>query len=88
MLFRSAAFFLVVIGAGVRAQRRPGVTGAAGLLGRRGVALSRLAPDGRVRIGDELWNAVADTELEAGSAVLVTAVNGLTLRVRPAGKEA
>ena len=84
----TVAFFLFVIGAGVRAQRRPGVTGAPGLIGARGVAVARLAPEGSVRIGDELWKAVSDEVIDAGGAVQVTAVNGLTLRVRPAGKEA
>lgn len=81
-------FFLFVIGAGLRAQRRPVATGAAGLVGARGVAVGRLSPTGQVRLGDELWNAASEADVEVGASVVVTGVEGLTLRVRPAGKEA
>ncbi len=81
-------FFLFVIGAGLRAQRRQVVTGASGLVGRRATVVERLTPGGRVRLGDELWHAVADTTVEAGREVEITAVEGLTLRVRPVGQEA
>jgi len=84
----TAAFFLVVVGAGLRAQRRKVTTGAGGLVGLRAVALSRLAPDGSVRLGDEIWRAVATSPVDAGAAVEITAVEGLTLRVRPVAKEA
>jgi membrane-bound serine protease (ClpP class) len=80
-------FFLVVITAGLRAQRRPVTTGAQGMVGRRAVVRERLAPEGRVRIGDEWWNAVSSGSLEPGTEVEVTAVDGLVLRVRPLGKE-
>jgi membrane-bound serine protease (ClpP class) len=80
-------FFLFVVGAGLRAQRRPVATGRRGLVGVRAVAESRLAPAGTVRVGGELWSAVAETEVEPGSEVVITGVEGLTLRVRPA-KEA
>jgi membrane-bound serine protease (ClpP class) len=84
----TAAFFLLVVGAGLRAQRRPVTTGAAGLVGGRGTALARLDPDGPVRVGDEIWRAVAVTPVENGDAVEITGIEGLTLRVRPLAKEA
>ena len=83
----TALFFLLVVGAGLRAQGRKVVTGRRGLVGTRAVALDRLAPAGQVRIGGELWNAVSGSAVEAGSEVVVTGVEGLTLKVRPA-KEA
>ncbi len=79
-------FFLVIIGAGLRAQRRPVQTGGRGLVGRGGRAIERLAPQGRVEVNGELWNARSDAEVDAGSAVVVTGLEGLTLRVRPAVK--
>lgn len=80
-------FFLFIVGAGLRAQGRRVVTGRRGMVGARAVALDRLAPAGQVRFGGELWNAVSPTAVEAGSEVVVTGVEGLTLKVRPA-KEA
>jgi membrane-bound serine protease (ClpP class) len=84
----TALFFLLVVGAGLRAQARPVKTGSAGLVGQRAVVIERLAPDGSVRLGDEIWRAIANTPVEAGSAVEITGVEGLTLRVRPMAKEA
>jgi membrane-bound ClpP family serine protease len=62
--------------------------GADGLLGRVGVARERLAPDGYVRLGPELWRARANGgPIEAGAAVRVKEVHGLTLVVEAAEAE-
>jgi membrane-bound serine protease (ClpP class) len=84
----TALFFLLVVGAGLRAQARRVTTGSAGMVGQRAVVIERLAPDGTVRLGDEIWKAVASTPVEAGNAVEITGIEGLTLRVRPMAKEA
>jgi membrane-bound serine protease (ClpP class) len=83
----TAVFFLFIVGKGLRAQGLKVTTGRKGLLGTRATAVGRLAPAGQVRIGGELWNAVSESDVEAGSEVVVTGVEGLTLRVRRA-KEA
>jgi membrane-bound serine protease (ClpP class) len=81
-------FFLFVIGAGLRAQRSRVRSGAKGLVGERAQAVDRLAPDGLVRVGGELWRAVSESEVGVGGNVEITGVEGLTLRVRPLAKEA
>ena len=83
----TAAFFLFVVGAGLRAQRRPVITGSKGLVGVRAVAIERLVPRGRVRVAGELWDAVSESPVEMGTDVIVVGVDGLRLRVRPAAKE-
>jgi len=83
----TSAFFLLVVGAGLRAQRRRVTTGRQGLIGTRAFVLEPL-PNGRVRIGNEIWNATSQMQLEVGSEVEITAVDGLLLRVRPFAKEA
>jgi len=83
----TSAFFLLVVGAGLRAQRRRVTTGRQGLIGTRAIVLEPL-PNGRVRIGNEIWNATSQMQLEVGSEVEITAVDGLLLRVRPFAKEA
>ena len=83
----TVVFFLAIVGAGLRARGLPVVTGAAGLLGRRGVVVERLAPAGRVRFGDEIWNATADQVLDSGTVVEVAEVKGLVVRVGPARQE-
>jgi len=83
----TAVFFLFIVGKGLSAQRLKVTTGRSGLVGLRATAVERLAPTGRVRVSGELWNATSESDVEAGSEVVIAAVEGLTLRVRPA-KEA
>ena len=49
--------------------------------------LGEVPLDPQVRIGGELWNATSESNVDAGSEVVITGVEGLTLRVRPS-KEA
>jgi membrane-bound serine protease (ClpP class) len=84
----TTVFFLGIVAAGLRAQKRKVQTGAAGMVGERAVVVERLAPTGRVRLGDVLWNARSREVTEIGAEVVVTGVEGLTLDVRPQAKEA
>lgn len=72
----------------VRAMRGPSVTGAEALVGEVCEVRSRLEPKGAVLLHGEIWRAVADEVVEVGRPVRVTAVEGLTLRVRPIEGEA
>lgn len=83
----TAGFFLWVIGAGLRAGRRKVTTGAPGLVGMHGVVVERIAGGGMVRIGDELWSATSDAELDTGAEVEVVSVSGLQLSVRALRRE-
>ena len=51
-----------------------------------GKTVSPLAPDGKVFVRGEYWNAQADEDLEEGEAVEVTAIDGLQMTVRRAGQ--
>ena len=75
-------FFLVIIGLGLKAQRRKPTTGSEGLIGETGVAFSSLSPAGTVRIHGEFWNAesVSGT-IKKGERVRVVSLVNLTLRV-------
>lgn len=84
-----AAVLLLVVGrALLRARREPVASGAPALIGRTGIAESRLAPEGIVRIEGEAWSAVIEERGEgeagiaAGDAVEVVGVEGVRLRVR------
>jgi membrane-bound serine protease (ClpP class) len=68
----------------LQAQRRVSVTGVAGMVGARGVADTELQPEGWILLMGERWRGVADSPLPAGSAVQVTSVDGLRVRVRKA----
>mgnify|MGYP001366577839 CR=1 FL=1 len=81
----TAAFFIVAIGAGVRAQARRVVTGREGLVGAVGVTRSELAPNGTVFLGGELWKAqTAGGVIPAGQPVRVVGLTGLRLNVHAA----
>ncbi len=85
----TAGLFVWAVSAGVRAMRRPQVTGAQGMVGRLAVARGELGPEGQVNVDGEIWRAVAEGgAIPAGEKVRVTAVDGLTLRVSRAGDRA
>lgn len=80
----TAAFFLFVVGAGLRAQRLPVRAGRETLIGRTSEVLSRVDErGGKVFVEGEYWNAVGNEAIEAGRVVEVVAVEGLTLKVKP-----
>jgi membrane-bound serine protease (ClpP class) len=82
------AFFVVLVSFAIRGRRGPRASGVAAMLGRRAEVIERLGPRGRVRLDAEVWNAEAAAAIEVGAEVVVTGVEGLTLRVRPAAREA
>src|SRR5437879_1263904 len=65
----------------LKARRNKVVTGAQGLVGELGIAQSALAPQGKIFVHGELWDAVSSTNLPAGASVVVRSVEGLQLRV-------
>lgn len=70
----------------VRAQKRRVTTGSERMVGTRVVALTPLLPDGRVSYYGEDWAATLDppaSSADAGSALVVTSIEGLCLHVRP-----
>jgi membrane-bound serine protease (ClpP class) len=81
-----AAIVLVLGKLALDAQRRPPVTGAEGLIGAEGRALSLIAPHapGQVGVHGEIWRATSASPLDPGRPVRVRAVSGLTLHVEPA----
>ena len=80
----TAAFFVFIVGAGLRAQFKPIRVGKEVMLGQTVNALSRIdTQGGKVFIEGELWNAVSDAVVEKDQPVEVIGVEGLTLKVKP-----
>lgn len=81
----TAAFFLFAVTLALRAQRRKVVSGAEGLVGQHGVARTALAPEGKVFVAGEHWNAVSETgeTIPEKTRVEVVRVDRLRLTVRP-----
>ncbi len=79
----TAAFFLLVVGAGIRAQRRRHTFGPEALIGARAVASTPLDPRGQVTFQGEIWSAESSAPVESGAVVVIDEVDGLLLRVSP-----
>jgi len=80
----TTAFFVFVVGAGLRAQFRPATTGREAMLGRTVEVLARTdGKDGKVFVEGEYWNAVSDVPLEPGQRAEIIGITGLTLKVKP-----
>ncbi len=78
-----AAGFVLLITLALRAQRRPIAVGVESLIGQVG----EVHTSGSVQVAGELWSAAPADEgsarLEPGQKVIVAAIRGLTLLVRP-----
>ncbi len=86
-------FFLFVLSKALSAQRSRPITGAEGLIGKKGPVRVALTSDdlkapysGMVLVAGELWHAQSNEELNAGEPIVVTAVDGVTLLVKKALK--
>lgn len=64
-------------------RRRKASVGVDMLIGLTGVAVGELRPLGQVRVNGEIWSAHCDDGCDAGAAVVVRAIDGLTLSVAP-----
>jgi membrane-bound serine protease (ClpP class) len=80
---------MAIIGSAVKARQRPVVAGREELIGAKGRALSGFEHQenvygGNVLVHGESWSAVTGSPLSEGQAIVVTGIDGLTLKVRPA----
>ncbi|MCI4398778.1 MAG: nodulation protein NfeD [Acidobacteria bacterium] len=80
-----AAILLFLVTLAVRAFRNPVMTGDSLLVGHAGTVSQPIASGkkGKVFVAGEYWDAVSETPLDAGQRVIVTAVNGMVLEVKP-----
>ncbi len=65
----------------VTAMRRPQLTGAEGMIGAQGEALTELNPQGLIRCQGEVWAATAEGPIPSGERVRILAVDRLRVRV-------
>ncbi|HTO20905.1 MAG TPA: nodulation protein NfeD [Spirochaetia bacterium] len=81
-----AAFFIFVLGKGIRAQARRVSFGTEALVGGVATAVTGLAPEGMVRLGGEQWSARSvEGTVSPGERVEVVGREGLSLLVRKKG---
>jgi membrane-bound serine protease (ClpP class) len=79
----TAAFFIFVVAAGLKAQSLPVQVGKEVMLGKTVAAIGRIdEQNGKVFVEGEYWNAVSDAPIEAGKEVEIVSIDGLTLKVK------
>jgi membrane-bound serine protease (ClpP class) len=79
----TAAFFVFIVGAGLRAQFLPTKVGKETMIGKTAPALGLIDSNGgKVFVEGEYWNAVSDAPIEMGQTVEIAAIEGLTLKVK------
>lgn len=86
-LLAVAAFFVFAMTTVVRARFSTQTIGRDHLVGRRGEAVTDLAPDGIVMVDGARWRATSQRAagIRQGDAVVVDAIDGFVLEVAPEG---
>ena len=80
----TAAFFLFVVGAGLKAQLLPARVGREALVGKVVPALTPVdSAGGRVLVDGESWSARSETPIGEGQAAEIVGLKGLVLTVKP-----
>ncbi|MAW85579.1 MAG: serine protease [Phyllobacteriaceae bacterium] len=78
----SAAFLILLVGATIRAYRKPSRTGPNPLTGAAAKVTDWSGGQGHVFLAGERWNAIGPPTLQPGDSVMVEKMSGLTLIVR------
>jgi membrane-bound serine protease (ClpP class) len=78
----TSALVVVVAYVVFRAQRQTPASGKEAMVGKLGQVVTRLSPQGKVRVQGEIWNAASDETIEVGEKVIVCAVSDLRLLVK------
>ena len=84
----SAGFFLFIVGAAIKAHRRPVVSGQEEMLQATGEALEDFDGQGRIIVHGETWRARCAQPVRRGDRLRVVAIDGLQLEVRHINEEA
>ena len=82
-----AVISAILLRLAVRARRNKAITGQQGMIDAVGVARTDLAPEGKVLIRGEFWDAQAAEPIPTGTRVRVRGMQGLKLMVEPEQKE-
>jgi membrane-bound serine protease (ClpP class) len=78
-----SAITVLLLSLAIRARRNKAQTGAEGMVGEIGSAMTALEPAGKIFVHGEYWDAMSSRPVAAGARVRVTAITGLQLKVEP-----
>jgi len=84
----TGAFFVFVVSLGLRAMKRPYISGKDAVVGNVGEARTDLDPSGQIHVNGALWSATSESgNIAKGEKVDVVSMSGLKLTVRKHKKE-
>ena len=78
-------FFFGVISYAIKAQLSKITTGKEGLVGEEGIAQTDVFHEGKVFVHGEIWNGKSEQQIPKGEKVIVTAIEGLIVKVEKKG---
>jgi membrane-bound serine protease (ClpP class) len=78
---------LFLVRLAVRARKRKSLLGPDAMVGQHATAMEPLTPTGHVLIEGEIWRAVANQPMAAGTELLVTGHDQMLLFVEPASPQ-
>ena len=81
VVLSTAAFFIFAIGMALRTHRKKVTTGVEGIVGEKGVAQTKISPEGNVNVHGEIWKAISDSTIKKGEKIRIVGVEGLSLKV-------
>ena len=82
-----AVISVILVRLAVLASRNKAITGEQGMIDQVGVARTDLAPEGKVFVHGEIWEARAAEPVPSGTRIRVRDVHGLKLVVEPEKKD-
>ena len=80
----TAAFFIFALSMALKTHTKQVTTGQEGLIGKTGIAQTKISPEGQIKILGEIWNAAGKDSIKKGEKVRVISVNDLTVTVEKA----
>ncbi len=84
----AALAIIWLVGYALKLRRRGAVSGAESIVGGIGTALEDFDGEGRIWLESEAWQAVSRVPIRKDQQVVVTAMDGLVLEVKPVAERA
>jgi membrane-bound serine protease (ClpP class) len=77
-------FFGLIVGFGIKAQKRKVTTGSESMIGKTGKTMNTFMPGeaGKVWVHGEIWNAVSDESIQKDERIIVESMLDFTLKVK------
>lgn len=77
----TTGFFTFAVSKALDVQKHPPAQNPDSVIGQKGEARTDISPEGTVQVGNELWTALSDEPIAAGTVVQVVQRTGLRLKV-------